>query len=123
MPVSFHQTTVHTYTSYSDSQGYLSLEVRDKGKPIPEDEHDLIFKAFYRSPSTRHIKGTGIGLPLVQQILKMHKADLSLESGGVIGNTFTIRFLTDFTESMNSDSVIVLIVVIFNSILIIINNC
>lgn len=81
---------------FSDSQGYLSLEVRDKGNPIPKEEHELIFKAFYRSPSTRHIKGTGIGLPLVQQILKMHKADLSLESGHTIGNTFRIRFLTDF---------------------------
>lgn len=72
--------------------GTLTLEISDNGKPIPKSEQEMIFKAFYRSPSTRHIKGTGIGLPLVQHILKMHHATLKLTSGETRGNTFTIEF-------------------------------
>jgi signal transduction histidine kinase len=75
-----------------DKGSNLVLEVEDKGKSIPPDEQILIFKAFYRSPDTSHIKGTGIGLPLVQHIIKLHKARIGLSSGNYKGNKFTIWF-------------------------------
>jgi signal transduction histidine kinase len=68
------------------------LEIEDNGNAIPQEEQSLIFKSFYRSPGTSHIKGTGIGLPLVQHILKMHQAHIGLTSGLNIGNKFTIWF-------------------------------
>lgn len=68
------------------------LEIEDKGKTIPLEEQSLIFKAFYRSPGSSHIKGTGIGLPLVQHILKLHKAKIRLNSEGLTGNKFIINF-------------------------------
>lgn len=68
------------------------LEISDKGEAIPAEEQDLIFKSFYRSPGSSHIKGTGIGLPLVNHILKIHNAKIHLVSEPGKGNTFTIGF-------------------------------
>jgi signal transduction histidine kinase len=77
------------------------LEIEDKGQSIPLEEQGLIFKSFYRSPSTSHIKGTGIGLPLVQHILKLHKARIGLSSENNHGNKFTIWFSQWHNESFS----------------------
>ncbi|MBK8820019.1 MAG: HAMP domain-containing histidine kinase [Saprospiraceae bacterium] len=77
---------------FLDEDNNPVLEVEDNGKTIPPEEQILIFKAFYRSPHTSHIKGTGIGLPLVQHIITLHKARIGINAGNTNGNKFTIWF-------------------------------
>ncbi|MBK9150384.1 MAG: HAMP domain-containing histidine kinase [Saprospiraceae bacterium] len=88
----FSSDQTATMKIFSPEQGKVQLDIKDKGAPIPEEEQKLIFKPFYRSPSKRHIKGTGIGLPLVLQILKMHNAELKLHSIENKGNCFSLIF-------------------------------
>lgn len=60
--------------------------VTDKGKGIPPDELNKIFKPFY----TTKEKGTGIGLSLVQKIVMAHGGSVSAESVEGNGSTFRI---------------------------------
>ena len=49
----------------------LALTFEDTGWGIPEQDLPHIFKKFYRSkPHARRVKGTGLGLPLVLEIVK-----------------------------------------------------
>jgi signal transduction histidine kinase len=48
------------------------VRIADTGPGIPQDERDLVFARFYRSPQTRHLEGTGLGLSLVSAIAHLH---------------------------------------------------
>ncbi|MFT5171957.1 MAG: signal transduction histidine kinase [Gammaproteobacteria bacterium] len=76
-----------------DSNGELSITVRDHGPGIAHDQMKLIFTLFYRSGNelTRETIGTGIGLALVHQLmLAMHGSiDVANDKPGAI---FTLRF-------------------------------
>lgn len=53
----------------SRDKGRLSLEIRDTGIGIPEDEMSLIFERFYRSKNVEGRSGLGLGLSLVHETL------------------------------------------------------
>lgn len=66
----------------------IVIEIMDKGPGISLEEKAMIFEPFYRSPKTNNIKGSGIGLSLVDSILKLHNAVLDIESRENIGSIF-----------------------------------
>ena len=69
------------------ADGQHELAVRDNGPGIPEAEQSLIFEPFFRSPRHLKVKGTGIGLSLVQHIVALHGFSLTVESpegGGTV---------------------------------------
>jgi PAS domain S-box-containing protein len=71
---------------------YLALSVQDNGLGIPEEERDRIFSRFYRvkNENTRHITGTGLGLPIVKSIVEAHQGRIKLESAEDEGTTFYV---------------------------------
>jgi signal transduction histidine kinase len=71
-----------------DSSGNLELSITDHGKGIPEDEMDKIFIPFY----TTKENGSGVGLSISRQIMRLHKASLSATSKVGKGTTFFLRF-------------------------------
>jgi signal transduction histidine kinase len=58
----------------------IKVQFTDKGIGIPEEEIKKVFEPFYRGSNTHSISGSGIGLPLVNQIIKMHNGSLDLSS-------------------------------------------
>jgi signal transduction histidine kinase len=70
----------------------VSIAVRDRGIGIPPGEQARIFQKFTRGAvaTSRHIKGTGIGLAMVQHIVAAHHGTVSVESVEGQGSTFTI---------------------------------
>jgi signal transduction histidine kinase len=70
----------------------VAIAVRDRGIGIPANERTAIFTKFHRGEQarTRGINGTGIGLAMVDQIVKAHHGRLELESDPGKGSTFTI---------------------------------
>ncbi|MDO8368931.1 MAG: HAMP domain-containing sensor histidine kinase [Saprospiraceae bacterium] len=68
------------------------VEVCDHGPGIPAEEQQLIFEPFFRSPRHLRVKGTGVGLSLVQSILTLHKISLSVESPAKGGAVFRLVF-------------------------------
>lgn len=68
------------------------LSVRDFGPGIPIEEQDRIFERFYRAKDMRlkPIRGSGIGLALVQHIARAHGGDITVESEPGKGATFQL---------------------------------
>jgi two-component system, OmpR family, sensor histidine kinase SenX3 len=70
------------------------LSVRDRGPGLPPDEAKRIFKRFYRVPGplTQRVKGTGLGLFIVQSAAKRHGGRAFAESAGPgTGSTFCLE--------------------------------
>jgi two-component system phosphate regulon sensor histidine kinase PhoR len=70
----------------------IVLSVRDWGPGIDPEEHERIFERFYRARSIRlkPIRGSGIGLALVQHIAHAHGGEAKVESTPGQGSTFSI---------------------------------
>ncbi|MBI3494194.1 MAG: HAMP domain-containing histidine kinase [Acidobacteria bacterium] len=70
----------------------VSIVVRDQGLGIPINEQREIFDRFVRGAEStaRRIRGTGIGLAMVRQIVRAHGGDVSVASEPGKGSTFTL---------------------------------
>jgi len=70
----------------------LELTVRDFGPGVPKDEQDSIFDRFYRAKDVRlkPVRGSGIGLSLVKNIVIAHKGSITIDSAEGEGCTFRI---------------------------------
>ena len=70
----------------------IAIQVRDRGVGIAPDEQQQIFKKFVRAPSAKAagIKGTGLGLAMVQHIVSAHGGEIRVTSEPGAGSTFTI---------------------------------
>jgi signal transduction histidine kinase len=70
----------------------VAVRVRDAGLGIGADEEKEIFRKFHRGSAahTAGVKGTGIGLAMVQHIVRAHGGHVRLESAPGAGTTFTI---------------------------------
>lgn len=67
------------------------LHFDDQGIGIPPDELVELFKPFYRGRNAHHIHGNGIGLPLTQRIIHLHKGIIRLTSRLNEGTTVTVE--------------------------------
>jgi signal transduction histidine kinase len=72
--------------------GHAAIRVRDEGPGISQKERKFLFKKFVRGEAGRSstVKGTGIGLAMVDRIVRAHKGRILLESTPGKGSTFTI---------------------------------
>ncbi|HEV3473823.1 MAG TPA: ATP-binding protein [Actinomycetota bacterium] len=74
-------------------RGFATISVRDNGPGIPISELRYIGERFYRGgdANTRPTRGTGLGLALVREILKLHHSELEVESEIERGSRFAFR--------------------------------
>src|SRR5580698_9585123 len=72
--------------------GAVELQVRDTGVGIPEEHREHVFERFHRIESTqaRTYEGTGIGLALIEELVKLHGGCVRVESAIGAGSTFTV---------------------------------
>lgn len=78
------------------SNGDLALSIEDTGWGIPAQDLPHIFKKFYRSKvHAPRVKGTGLGLPLAQEIVRAHGGAIEVKSEPGRGSTFTVRIPLD----------------------------
>jgi signal transduction histidine kinase len=68
----------------------ITLIVADAGSGISEKDLPHIFERYYRGDKSRSGPGMGLGLPLVNAIVKAHGGRLSVESWPGEGSTFKI---------------------------------
>ena len=77
----------------AESQGdFLEVRISDRGVGIEPDEIPKIFEQFYRvkHPKTRHVIGTGLGLPIVKGIVEAHRGSVTVESTPGKGSIFRV---------------------------------
>jgi signal transduction histidine kinase len=76
-----------------ERDGWAIGTVEDSGIGIPPQDLGRIFEEFYRTPQAKEVapRGTGLGLPLVKQILEAHGGSITVESEVGRGSRFVFR--------------------------------
>lgn len=79
--------------STSNVKNSLLIKVSDQGIGIPKEHIDKIYNRFYRVPTgnVHNVKGFGLGLNYVKEIITIHKWKINVESELGEGTTFTIN--------------------------------
>jgi signal transduction histidine kinase/ligand-binding sensor domain-containing protein/DNA-binding response OmpR family regulator len=78
-----------------DAGTKLLIRIQDTGIGIDPAKKDLIFERFFQSevPDSMVNQGTGIGLSITKEFVKLHGGTIEVESALNIGSTFTINFV------------------------------
>lgn len=76
----------------SKHKDQLIIKVSDNGVGINNKEKQLIFKKYYRvsNGNLHRVKGYGLGLSYVKEVIKRHKGEIAVDSKPENGTTFTI---------------------------------
>ena len=71
----------------------VAFRVTDTGIGIPEEALKKVFDTFTQASSdtTRRFGGSGLGLPIVKQLVRAFKGDIHLESKEGAGSVFTVE--------------------------------
>ena len=88
------------------SKRIIEVCVEDKGMGVPRDAQTHLFERFYRASNTQgsKVRGIGLGLYLVAELLRLHGGTIRVESSGILGEgsrfIFTLPGLErDFEKS------------------------
>jgi signal transduction histidine kinase/ligand-binding sensor domain-containing protein/DNA-binding response OmpR family regulator len=75
-----------------EGRHYLEIKVKDTGIGIPPDKLERIFERFYQNdlPSTIVNQGSGIGLSITQEFVKVHGGSIEVESDAGKGSCFRV---------------------------------
>lgn len=76
-----------------EGRNKLLIEVSDSGIGIPADKQEAIFDRFYQVSSSdkgNPVMGTGIGLHLCREFVRMHQGSIAIKSQPGVGSTFTV---------------------------------
>lgn len=76
-------------------EGVAILEVEDNGPGIPESKRDAVLRRFDRGARADDL-GTGLGLPIVEEIARLHGAKLDLQDGS---NGHGLRVRISFAQA------------------------
>jgi len=77
--------------TFGYGQADVVFSVTDYGYGIAEEHREKIFKKFYRIKEYDLEKGTGLGLPHVREIIRLHDGTITVDSNPDIGSRFTVR--------------------------------
>ncbi len=80
--------------------GAVELAVSDSGIGVTEQELPRLFERFHRVEGARcrSHEGSGIGLALVQELVRMHSGSITVSSKPNTGSTFTVRIPLGFAH-------------------------
>jgi signal transduction histidine kinase len=83
-----------TVVRSEDAPDLLGVEVRDRGIGMSELETSQAFDRFFRADTSGQTPGTGLGLSLVREIMRLHDGEVRLESQPDVGTTVGVWFPT-----------------------------
>jgi signal transduction histidine kinase len=71
-----------------ESPSAVRLEVADSGPGVSEDDRERIFEPFFTTKPDG--KGTGLGLPIVRNIIEQHRGEISVSRSDLGGAAFRV---------------------------------
>ena len=72
-----------------DKQQRLKVDVIDTGAGISEEQQENLFSKYYQTSSSKGITGTGLGLYIVKEFIKLQKGEIGVKSVAGKGSTFS----------------------------------
>lgn len=87
--------------SKDENNSELLIHIADTGIGIAPDKYELIFNRFYQIPTGNQIEptmGTGIGLHICREFMKLHNGTISVKSELGRGSTFTVALPVTLSE-------------------------
>lgn len=87
------QVSISLSVSYQDNkQAQLTLRITDTGIGIPEEKQEKIFERFFQHdvPDSMVNQGSGIGLSITREFVRLHGGAISVESRLNQGSAFTV---------------------------------
>ncbi|MFA5045362.1 MAG: ATP-binding protein [Paludibacter sp.] len=84
-----------SHTFDVQNRGLIRLGVVDSGVGISENDLPNVFNRFFQSPGTQG--GSGIGLHLVKEYVKLHSGEITVESQPNIKTVFTVTIQDNLT--------------------------
>ena len=81
-----------SYTGRESEEEHISIIVSDTGIGIPADKQEKIFERFFQNdvPDNIHNPGTGIGLAITKEFVKLHNGTITVNSEPDKGSSFLI---------------------------------
>ncbi|SHM32132.1 PAS domain-containing sensor histidine kinase [Flavobacterium saccharophilum] len=83
------ETEIELWTSINSTT--VTINVKDNGIGIPEEDQKHLFEAFFRAHNTGNIPGTGLGLHIVSRYVSLMNGSISFKSAIDKGTLFTIE--------------------------------
>ena len=84
------EVTLQAWTSRN--YDYIYIKVRDTGSGIPKEKMKKLFQRFYDGEYRQHKTiGTGLGLALTRDLVRLHKGTINCESEEGKGTTFNLK--------------------------------
>lgn len=101
-----HENDSITIEVQQDQQN-ITVAVIDRGIGIPEAEQTRIFEPFaqVQNSYTREHDGTGLGLPFVRKIMRLHNGEVTVKSTSNQGATFYLNFPANRLQEITQASV------------------
>ncbi|MBN2519698.1 MAG: response regulator, partial [Bacteroidales bacterium] len=87
------------------SSKFLEIKIIDTGIGIPEEKKEKIFQRFFQDDNQEGYinKGSGIGLSLTKEFVKLHQGDINVVSEQGKGSCFIVQLPVDTTDILKSD--------------------
>lgn len=91
---------------FIDSRRYAHIIVEDTGCGISKEEQAHVFERFYRAEQKQAATqvGSGIGLNMVYEYVKLHQGKVSLESEEGKGSRFIVDIPTDLKHALQQEA-------------------
>ena len=83
---------------------FLTFEVKDEGIGIPKEDMGILFEPFYRASNARYIKGSGLGLSVINECLKLHHGTITLNSEVGRGTTVNLTLPIAYADDLNLEN-------------------
>ncbi|MGI6231342.1 MAG: hybrid sensor histidine kinase/response regulator transcription factor [Prevotella sp.] len=101
----YTRNSIRLSAKENEDKLHFSIEVADNGVGISKEEQKKIFDAFYQARDNK--PGTGIGLSIVDSIVKQHHGDIKVNSSVGNGSVFVVtlpKYQTETEPSLNDNS-------------------
>jgi signal transduction histidine kinase/DNA-binding response OmpR family regulator len=90
--------SVELSSQFSGLHKLAILRMKDSGQGIDKDQHEKIFDHFYQVENRQTDTGSGIGLALVKNLVKLHHGSIQVQSEINQGATFEVQLPVDSTS-------------------------
>ncbi len=82
--------------------GEVSVSIIDAGIGLTDDQRAKVFERFYRVDESGSVRGAGLGLSLVQEILQVHGGRVEIDSEYGMGSTVRLVFSSNLKQQEDS---------------------